>query len=136
MNAIKGYLAGRGKQREYRLGLVVLLALLVVARLLPHPAFGLSVNLSGLVFWMVLAARRLRDIGQPAWLALAPVAVMALAVAAGLIPLPADAWITLTVSVLPMASGWIWAAFVIAIGLWKPRPRPAADGDNKAEVFA
>ncbi|PVM92092.1 hypothetical protein DDF62_02760 [Caulobacter radicis] len=127
-------LRGRGKRREYWLGFVVLLALLVVARLLPHPVVRLLVNLSGLVFWMVLAVRRLRDIGWPAWLSLAPIALMALAVLLAVLPLVTDAWVTLTVSVLLMISGWVWAVFVIAIGLWKPKRRPA--GEDKAEVFA
>lgn len=129
-------LGGRGRRREYWLGVVVLLALLVVARLLPHPAFRLLATLSAMVFWMALAVRRLHDIGWPAWLSLAPIALMILAVALAVAPLTNDAWITLTVSVLLTASGWIWAVFVILIGLWKPRRRRPADGEAKAEVFA
>ncbi len=127
-------LRGRGKRREYWLGFVVLLALLVVGRLLPHPAARLLANLAGVALWIVLAARRLRDIGWPAWLSLAPIALMILTIALAQLTVAANNGISQIVGALLMASGWIWVIFVIAIGLWKAKRRPA--GQDKAEVFA
>lgn len=128
-------LQGRGRRREYWLGFVAVLALLLISRVVGNPFLTLPLSLAGLLVWMFVAARRLRDIGWPAGLVLAPIGLMILAVALAFTPPYAGAWLAKAVGFLMTASGWTWLAFILVIGAWKPRPADALDPERRAEVF-
>ncbi|MDG2527535.1 hypothetical protein [Caulobacter endophyticus] len=127
---ILSWLGGRGRRREYWFGFAGFVALLAASRITGDTGSSLLIKFLALLAWMLLSARRLRDIGWPAWLALFPLLMMGLGVAQVIISLTGKATVLMTGII-----GWSWLAFIIVIGAWKPRPADITDPERQAEVF-
>ncbi|PLR25152.1 hypothetical protein SGCZBJ_13040 [Caulobacter zeae] len=134
MNAIRGYLLGCGKRREFWAGLALSFGLTLSAAFAPDPLYLNALPLILVALWLLLASRRLRAMRWSPWLSLAPIITVlafffALLLLARTIPDPQKLYDT---SLAPIGLGWL--AFNLLLGAWpsKSRQPPPA---TQAEVF-
>jgi uncharacterized membrane protein YhaH (DUF805 family) len=128
---VVGYLAGRCARLEYWISAAVLAACNLVREQLPFESALALILFSG---WLLLASRRLRDIGWSPWLCLAPLGLIlttliTFAVVASTVGMP-DWGFNVLGGVIIVG----WLGFWLAIGF--PRSKTVKiDPDAQAEVF-
>jgi uncharacterized membrane protein YhaH (DUF805 family) len=128
--AVAGYLAGRCARPEYWISFAVLSGLNLLFLKAAYIPFAALLATA----WLILAVRRLRDIGRSPWLCLTPVALsLVLLIAGSVIAGSGDAplWLPLTFVALVLAS---WIGFWLVIGF--PGSKPVIPvSEIQAEVF-
>jgi uncharacterized membrane protein YhaH (DUF805 family) len=128
------YLAGRCRRQEYWISVVALIGAGLALRLAPaSTALGWTLFAA----WLLLASRRLRDIGWSPWLCLAPIAA-SLAVFFGVFALASSGdgrGGEAMLNIAPFALLAIWVGFWTLIGVWKSRPSDLPTPQARAEVF-
>jgi uncharacterized membrane protein YhaH (DUF805 family) len=137
ISALVAWLAGRAGRPEYWAGSSVVLALIVLSGLVPVAGIPLLMKLAGVMLWMALAMRRLRDIGWPVWLCATPIVLLVVAVVLVIIGAREedDLIRTLIYGLLIMSAGGVWLACIVLFGAWNPKRRPATSPEEQAEVF-
>ena len=128
---VAGYVAGRCPRLEYWISAAVLAACNLVREQLPFQSILALILFSG---WLLLASRRLRDIGWSPWLCMAPLGLIltmliTFAVVASTVGMP-DWGFSVLGGVIIVG----WLGFWLTIGF--PRSKTVKiDADAQAEVF-
>lgn len=140
MKRVLAYLRGRGRRAEYWIAVVAITVVsLTITNLTDGDLAGKVLDWTSLAAWCVFAARRLRDVGLPFWLAPFPLAV----VLAGqgiyrLIIRASDNVVSGlgSLSVVNLVTALVVIALIILLGAWRSKPAPPPTPREQAEVFA
>ncbi|KSB88734.1 hypothetical protein AS593_20075 [Caulobacter vibrioides] len=133
--AVLAWLRGRGRRREYWLGLMVAVALIAASYPAASPASELALWLAAFGLWLVLSLRRLRDIGWRTWLLLAPLAPLVVAVVLVITSDEDTLYLNFIAGLLMLCAGLVWAILLVVVGAWKSRHAGPPSAEQQAEVF-
>ncbi len=137
---ILAWLTGRGRRAEYWIAVVAItVASLTLTNLTDGDLAGKVLDWTSLAAWCLFAARRLRDVGLPFWLAPFPLAV----VLAGqgiyrLMIKTSDNVVSAlgSLSAVNLVTALVVVALIILLGAWRSKPAPPPTPKEQAEVFA